>query len=139
MRFLTLSFFHQSTHPRVLIHGLKPFRIWLQICQEIQNILLQCSASAVSMRPRKRLWRFQWDCRILKKTLFFLSKVVLCWKFFKKFDFRGLNETSEVDSEVSMRLQKQIQQYQWECGSGFSSVNMTAEALAKTNISSQFH
>jgi hypothetical protein len=28
-------FFHKSTHPRALIHGLKPFRIWIQNHQEI--------------------------------------------------------------------------------------------------------
>jgi hypothetical protein len=26
--------FHQSTPPRALTHGLKPFRIWLRICRE---------------------------------------------------------------------------------------------------------
>jgi hypothetical protein len=31
MRFSTLGFFHQSTPPRALIHGLKPFRIWPNI------------------------------------------------------------------------------------------------------------
>jgi hypothetical protein len=41
-RFLTLVFFHQSTHPRALIHGLKPFRIWLRIYGEIWYIHLKC-------------------------------------------------------------------------------------------------
>jgi hypothetical protein len=30
-RFSTSGFFHQSTPPRALTHGLKPFRIWLRI------------------------------------------------------------------------------------------------------------
>jgi hypothetical protein len=54
-------FFHQSTHSRALIHGLKPFRIWHRIPWKIRDICLKWSASAVSMRPRKRILRFQWD------------------------------------------------------------------------------
>jgi hypothetical protein len=31
------AFFHQSTPPRALIHGLKPFRIWLRNRREIRD------------------------------------------------------------------------------------------------------
>jgi hypothetical protein len=54
-------FFHQSIHPRALIHGLKPFRKWLRFCREIRNIHLKWLASGVSMRPRKRIRQFQGD------------------------------------------------------------------------------
>jgi hypothetical protein len=52
MRFSTLGFFHQSTLPRALIHGLKPFRIWLRNRREIQDNRLKLSASAVSRDRR---------------------------------------------------------------------------------------
>jgi hypothetical protein len=65
----------------------------------------------VSMRPRKWIWRSQWDCGS---------------------GFSGLNETVEADSAVSMRLQKRIQQSQWDRGI----LCDTVEALAKTNIGS---
>jgi hypothetical protein len=56
-------FFHQSTPPRSLIHGLKPFCILRQYRREIWYDCLKLSASAVSMRPWKPLPWFQWGCR----------------------------------------------------------------------------
>jgi hypothetical protein len=40
-RFLTLGFFHQSIPPKALIHGLKPFCIWLRFRRENQDNRLQ--------------------------------------------------------------------------------------------------
>jgi hypothetical protein len=82
-RFSTLGFFHQT----ILIHGLKPFRIWICIRRENQNNFLQSSdfqlgnflkffgISMVSMRlivslkpryslPRYQIPQFQWHRRI---------------------------------------------------------------------------
>jgi hypothetical protein len=36
--FRPLVFFHQSTPPRAVTHGLKPFRIWLCICLSSMGI-----------------------------------------------------------------------------------------------------
>jgi hypothetical protein len=72
-------FFHQTIPPRALIHGLKPFCIWLRFRQENRDNRLQSSdpvvsmrprnrtagsVSAVSMRPRNRILRSHWDCGI---------------------------------------------------------------------------
>jgi hypothetical protein len=48
-------FFHQTIPTRALIHGLKPFRIWLRIRRENRNNRLQSSDSAVSIAPRDPL------------------------------------------------------------------------------------
>jgi hypothetical protein len=65
------------------------------------------------MRPRKRLPRLHWDRGIHKKLQshnFFLRKVVFRTKLcFKKFGFRGLNETIEADLAASMTPRKHIQ------------------------------
>jgi hypothetical protein len=40
-------FFHQTIPPRALIHGLKPFRIWLRICRENRDNFWKYMVSAV--------------------------------------------------------------------------------------------
>jgi hypothetical protein len=81
-RFSTLCFFQQSTRPRALIHGLKPFRIWLRIHQDIRLKFVWKADSAFSMRPRKWIQRYQWD---------------------RRSGFSGLNKTVEAETVVSMR------------------------------------
>jgi hypothetical protein len=94
-RFLALGFFHQWIHPRALIHGLMPFRIWLWIRREILDIRLKWSASAVSMRSRKRIRQFEWDHRS---------------------GFSGFNETVEVDLAFLLRLRKRLPRFKWASG-----------------------
>jgi hypothetical protein len=143
--------------PRALIHGLKPFRIWIRNRWEIRDNRLKLSASAVSMRPRKRIPGFQWGRGsgfggfnkteessyrgILNKistTLFLHRKVVFSTKLRKKkFGFRGLVETVEADLAVSMRPRKRIQRSQWDRGSWFSCVNEAAEADSAVSMRPQ--
>jgi hypothetical protein len=52
--FWPLVSYHQTTTPRPLIHRLKPFGKWLQICEDIQQ------STAVSMIPLSR--QFKWNC-----------------------------------------------------------------------------
>jgi hypothetical protein len=55
--FVPRFFFHQTIPPRALIHGLKPFRIWLRISRENWwDNCWKCMASAVSYRPPNPLW-----------------------------------------------------------------------------------
>jgi hypothetical protein len=49
-------FFHQTILFRVLIHGLKPFRIWLVFAEKIDYIRI----SAVSLTPLKWFPRCNW-------------------------------------------------------------------------------
>jgi hypothetical protein len=88
-RFSTLGFFHQTIPPRALIHGLKPFRIWLRIRRENRdNLNLNIST-----------------------TLFIHTMVVFCTKLrLKKFGFHGLIESAEAASAVSYRLRKLLPQ-----------------------------
>jgi hypothetical protein len=87
-------------------------------------------ASAASMRPPKRLWRFQWDRGIHKKFQqhYFTQKGSFQHKTMSKKVWLRLNETAEADSEVSMKPPKRIRRPQWDHWSGISGVNETAEA-----------
>jgi hypothetical protein len=55
MRFLTSGFFHQTTPPRPMIHGLKPFSIWISIRREfdfvITDFLLRCDKKRSLVNP----------------------------------------------------------------------------------------
>jgi hypothetical protein len=53
-------FFHQTIPFRTVIHGLKPFRIWIRIRRENRDNRLKKSDSAVSMTPRDQIRRCQW-------------------------------------------------------------------------------
>jgi hypothetical protein len=147
-RFMTLSFFHQTIPPRALIHGLKPFCIWLRFCRENRDNRLQSLDPAVSMRPRNRFPRSQWDCGI---------------------EFCGLNETGELNPAVSMRLRKPMTKIlnfiyiflvvhcrsrklfmsdpavlmrlldwflrsQWDCRIGFCGLNETTESVPAVSM-----
>jgi hypothetical protein len=59
-RFSISGFFHQSTPPKSLTHGLKPFRIWLHIRRENRHYSSFSGVNytaetvpAVSMTPLK--------------------------------------------------------------------------------------
>jgi hypothetical protein len=103
-RFSTLGFFHQSTPPRALIHGLKPFRIPLRIRRDYwfenrrnRNLrskwdcgirfhgLIETSGSdpAVSMKPLNPLPRFNLECGPFYKNV--------------RVGFPALIETAETD------------------------------------------
>jgi hypothetical protein len=124
------------------------------------------AASAVSMRPHKVLPQFQWDRGSWfggfiettdvafvvsmrtwmrpRNPLKNFSNIIFPQKgsfhhklCFKKFCFRGLNETAEAYSPVSMRPGKRIQRYQWVRGSRFSGLNETAEVASAISMRPQ--
>jgi hypothetical protein len=103
--------FNQIIPPRVLFHGLKPFRIWLRIRREIRENRLKWSASAISMRQRNPYKNVNiiFFHQIGTRYLSFPHKTMS-----EKFGFRIFNDTAEADSEVSMRLRKRIQRSQWD-------------------------
>jgi hypothetical protein len=129
-RFSNLGFFHQTIPPRALIHGLKPFCIWLRFRPENRDNRLQSSDPAVSMRPRNRIPRFQWDrgnqsrglneiAETDDKNFQFYLRIFSCslpephnfscriprsqWDRGIGIGSRGHNETAESDAAVSMR------------------------------------
>jgi hypothetical protein len=93
-------FFHQTITPRALIHGLKPFCIWLRFRRENRDNRLQTSDPAVSMRPRKLIPRSNWDRRNFITKIFnfiYVFSVVHCQsRITFHVGSRGLNETAEI-------------------------------------------
>jgi hypothetical protein len=153
MRFWTLGFFHQSTHPRALIYGLKPFCILLWICQKFKSFNETAEVDlVVYMRLRKWLLRFQWDWHETAESLEKLQRIIFpqegsfqyktmskkVWIPWSQQDsgsgFSGLIEIAEADSAVSMTPQNPILWSQWDSGILYD----TAEAFTKMTIDSQF-
>jgi hypothetical protein len=54
--FRLLFFFHQTIPPRALIHGLKPFRIWLRMSRENRVGNRQNRLPRSDKRPRKTIF-----------------------------------------------------------------------------------
>jgi hypothetical protein len=84
-----------SLRPRALIHGLKPFCIWLRNRREIRDNWLKLSAWAVSMRPLNPLPRSHWHRWI---------------------HFCGLIEAAESAFVVSLRPPNPLLQFHWDRG-----------------------
>jgi hypothetical protein len=103
-------FFNQTIPPRALIHGLKPFQIWLRIRHENWDNCWKCMTSAVWYRPPlPRSGRDRWILKKNSTALFIHRKVVFCTKLLlKKFGFSGLIYV--------------------DCGSSFRGLIETAEA-----------
>jgi hypothetical protein len=109
-RALRPSVFFSSNNPPYmsLIRRLKPFRVWLRIRRDIRDNCLQSSDFVVSLIPRDRFQRFQWDRRI---------------------GSRGFNETAGLVSVVSMRPQDWFPWFQWDRGIGSGGFNETAGSV----------
>jgi hypothetical protein len=70
-RFLT-CFFHQTTSPGSLIHRLKPFGMWLQICEDNWGSWLYSGVNDTAVQPFCQIFLWMiWHC-------FFLSMTLLC-------------------------------------------------------------
>jgi hypothetical protein len=51
----TYGFFHQTMPSGPLIHGLKPFRIWLRICKVNRQKVVASAVSMTPLRPHQRI------------------------------------------------------------------------------------
>jgi hypothetical protein len=117
MRFWTLGFCHKTILSRVLIHGLKPFHIYVFVFAEIFGIIVckvmilglnetkgsvfSFSVPKVSMRLQGRFLGSQWYHRIHHEN-FFKNIPLSQWDSGSKFS--GFIKTAGLDPAVSMRL-----------------------------------
>jgi hypothetical protein len=138
-------FFHKTISPRALIHGLKPFRIWLRLRRGSGfGGLYQTAdvALAVSMRPRKP--NFFRSSFVQRTTFLCINNVVdIFLRIPRSPSDRGscscsLYQTPEVASAVYIRLPKLVRQSISDHGSGFRGLYQTAEAIHFQRIISIF-
>jgi hypothetical protein len=104
-RFSTLGFFHQSTPPRALIHGLELFRIWLRIRRDNpfesrQNRFQRGFNDPAETEIKSRIlqlffcFKYKYGMGIFTYEIVFQD---IPFKKMKILNFSGVNDPAEID------------------------------------------